>query len=118
MSVETWHEHGMKSFTFYIALFQAAIIINSVTIQDDLSQGMISRAILEKAGPALQEQFVSELQKLPSERSNFIYTKGFNLDCEHVLHVVWPSYIEGNRQEVMLALQCFIHMHLGANQLI
>ncbi|XP_039179752.1 protein mono-ADP-ribosyltransferase PARP9 isoform X2 [Crotalus tigris] len=80
---------------------QAAIIINSMTMQDDLSQGTVSRAILEKAGPAMQEQFASELQKLPSERSNFIYTKGFHLDCEHVLHVVWPSYIEGNRQEVL-----------------
>lgn len=108
----------MKSFTFYIALFQAAIIINSMTTQDDLSQGTVSKAILEKAGPAMQEQLVSELQKLPSERSSFIYTKGFNLDCEHVLHVVWPPYIEGNRQEVMLALQCFIHLNLGANQLI
>ncbi|XP_032071638.1 protein mono-ADP-ribosyltransferase PARP9 isoform X2 [Thamnophis elegans] len=80
---------------------QAAIIINSVTVQDGLFQGLVSRAILEKAGPAMQEQFLSELQKLPSERPNFIYTKGFNLDCEHVLHVVWPSYIEGSRQEVL-----------------
>ncbi|XP_070586740.1 protein mono-ADP-ribosyltransferase PARP9 isoform X3 [Erythrolamprus reginae] len=80
---------------------QAAIIINSVTVQDDLFQGVVSRAILEKAGPAMQEQFISELQKLPSERPNFIYTKGFNLDCEHVLHVVWPSYIEGSRQELL-----------------
>lgn len=92
----------MKSFTFYIALFQAAIIINSVTVQDDLFQGVVSRAILEKAGPALQEQFLSELQKLPSERPNFIYTKGFNLDCEHVLHVAWPSYFEGSKQEVVV----------------
>ncbi|XP_034279276.1 protein mono-ADP-ribosyltransferase PARP9 isoform X2 [Pantherophis guttatus] len=80
---------------------QAAIIINSVTVQDDLFQGVVSRAILEKAGPALQEQFLSELQKLPSERPNFIYTKGFNLNCEHVLHVAWPSYFEGSRQEVL-----------------
>uniref|UniRef100_A0A8C6Y4A7 Poly(ADP-ribose) polymerase family member 9 n=1 Tax=Naja naja TaxID=35670 RepID=A0A8C6Y4A7_NAJNA len=80
---------------------QAAIIINSVTVQDDLFQGGVSRAILERAGPAMQEQFLSELQKLPSDRPNFIYTKGFSLDCEHVLHVVWPSYIEGNRQEVL-----------------
>ncbi|KAM6463739.1 protein mono-ADP-ribosyltransferase PARP9 [Liasis olivaceus] len=80
---------------------QAAIIINSVTVQDDLSQGTVSRAILEKAGPAMQEQFISELQKLPSDKPNFIYTKGFNLDCEFVLHVVWPCHSEGNRQEVL-----------------
>ncbi|XP_058050723.1 protein mono-ADP-ribosyltransferase PARP9 isoform X1 [Ahaetulla prasina] len=80
---------------------QAAIIINSVTLQDDLFQGMVSRAVLEKAGPAMQEQFLSELQKLPSERPNFIYTKGFNLDCEHMVHAAWPSYIEGSRQEVL-----------------
>ncbi|CAI5762609.1 protein mono-ADP-ribosyltransferase PARP9 [Podarcis lilfordi] len=82
---------------------QASIIISSVTVQDDLSQGTISRAILEKAGPAMQEQFLSELQRLPADNLKLIFTKGCNIDCEFVLHVVWPSYSECNAQEALKA---------------
>ncbi|XP_015284488.1 PREDICTED: poly [ADP-ribose] polymerase 9 [Gekko japonicus] len=78
---------------------QTAIIINSVIVQDDLSQGTISRAILEKAGLPLQEQFLSELQKLPADCSKLVCTKGYNITCEFVLHVIWPSHHEGNAQQ-------------------
>ncbi|XP_061464969.1 protein mono-ADP-ribosyltransferase PARP9 isoform X2 [Rhineura floridana] len=84
-----------------IATQQAAIIVNSVTVQGDLSQGTISRAILEKAGLAMQEQFLTELQRFPPDRPKLIFTKGCNIDCEFVLHVVWPSCSEGNAQEAL-----------------
>ncbi|XP_060118774.1 protein mono-ADP-ribosyltransferase PARP9 [Heteronotia binoei] len=82
---------------------QTAIIINSVIVQDDLSQGTISRAILEKAGLPLQEQFLSELQKLPADCSKLVCTKGYNIACEFVLHVIWPSQNEGNTQQALKA---------------
>lgn len=80
---------------------QTAIIINSVIMQDDLSQGAISRAILEKAGPPMQEQFLSEVQKLESDSLKLICTKGYNIDCEFVFHVVWPPSNEGKAQQVL-----------------
>ncbi|KAL8221206.1 UNVERIFIED_CONTAM: hypothetical protein K2H54_061371 [Gekko kuhli] len=72
---------------------QTAIIINSVIVQDDLSQGTISRAILEKAGLPLQEQFLSELQKLPGDCSKLVCTKGYNVTCEFVLHVALKAAV-------------------------
>ncbi|KAG6929702.1 poly(ADP-ribose) polymerase family member 9, partial [Chelydra serpentina] len=70
---------------------QTAVIVNSVVMNDDLSSGNISRAILEKAGLSLQKEFLFELQKLPPYCEKFILTKGYNLACKSVLHVVWSS---------------------------
>ncbi|XP_034630810.1 protein shortage in chiasmata 1 ortholog [Trachemys scripta elegans] len=70
---------------------QTAVIVNSVVMNDDLSRGNISRAILEKAGLSLQKEFLFELQKLPPYCEKFILTKGYNLACKSVLHVVWSS---------------------------
>ncbi|XP_053124216.1 protein mono-ADP-ribosyltransferase PARP9 isoform X3 [Hemicordylus capensis] len=81
---------------------QTAIIINSVIVQDDLSQGTVSKAILGKAGAAMREQFLAELQKLPSGDPKLICTKGYNIDCEFVLHAIWPSSNEGNTQQQAL----------------
>ncbi|XP_054828838.1 protein mono-ADP-ribosyltransferase PARP9 [Eublepharis macularius] len=82
---------------------QTAIIINSVIVQDDLSQGTISRAILEKAGSPMQEQFLSELQKHPAEYPKLICTKGYNIACDFVLHMIWPSQNERNTQQALKA---------------
>ncbi|XP_062974722.1 protein mono-ADP-ribosyltransferase PARP9 [Elgaria multicarinata webbii] len=86
-----------------IETHNAAIVINPVIVQDDLSQGTISRAILEKAGPTMQEQFLFELQKFPPDSPKLILTNGYNMDCNFVLHVVWPPYREGSAQEVLKA---------------
>uniref|UniRef100_A0A8C3FN21 Poly [ADP-ribose] polymerase 9 n=1 Tax=Chrysemys picta bellii TaxID=8478 RepID=A0A8C3FN21_CHRPI len=60
---------------------QTAVIVNSVVMNDDLSRGNLSRAILEKAGLSLQKEFLFELQKLPPYCEKFILTKGYNLAC-------------------------------------
>nr|XP_042706317.1 protein shortage in chiasmata 1 ortholog [Chrysemys picta bellii] len=70
---------------------QTAVIVNSVVMNDDLSRGNLSRAILEKAGLSLQKEFLFELQKLPPYCEKFILTKGYNLACKSVLHIVWSS---------------------------
>ncbi|XP_067405678.1 protein mono-ADP-ribosyltransferase PARP9 isoform X2 [Emydura macquarii macquarii] len=78
----------------YIEDQQTAVIVNFVLVNDlsrgDLSRGNISRAILKKAGPSLQTDFLSELQKLPPDEK-YIVTKGYDLACKSVLHVVWSS---------------------------
>ncbi|KAH1169086.1 hypothetical protein KIL84_013676, partial [Mauremys mutica] len=69
---------------------QTAVIVNSV-VMNDLSRGNLSRAILDKAGLSLQKEFLFELQKLPPYCEKFILTKGYNLACKSVLHIVWSS---------------------------
>nr|XP_060631301.1 protein mono-ADP-ribosyltransferase PARP9 isoform X1 [Anolis sagrei ordinatus] len=80
---------------------KVAVIINSVVLQDDPSQGI--GEILGNADPAMKEEFLAELHKHPSESPKLIYTKGYNIDCEFVLHVVWPSSSKDNAQEALKA---------------
>ncbi|XP_074856945.1 protein mono-ADP-ribosyltransferase PARP9 isoform X2 [Carettochelys insculpta] len=67
-----------------------AVIINSV-VRDDLSVGNISRSILQKAGSGLRQEFLLEFHKFPPNCEKFILTKGYNLPCKSVLHVVWSQ---------------------------
>ncbi|XP_065417614.1 protein mono-ADP-ribosyltransferase PARP9 isoform X2 [Chrysemys picta bellii] len=80
---------------------QTAIIVNSVVINDDLSRGNISRAILQKAGSFLQQEFRFESQKLPQSCEKFILTKGYNLACKSVLHIVWSSQSSSDSRKVL-----------------
>uniref|UniRef100_A0A8D0LAQ1 Poly(ADP-ribose) polymerase family member 9 n=1 Tax=Sphenodon punctatus TaxID=8508 RepID=A0A8D0LAQ1_SPHPU len=80
---------------------QTAIIVNSVLVPDDLAKGSVSRAILEKAGPSLLEAFLSELQKWPSHCPMLIYTKGHNIACEFLFHVIWMSYRGSEEQKAL-----------------
>ncbi|XP_074850135.1 protein shortage in chiasmata 1 ortholog [Carettochelys insculpta] len=80
---------------------QAAIIVNSVVMNDDLLRGNISSALLEKAGPSLQKEFLLELQKLPPDCEKFILTKGYDLACKSVLHIVWSSQNSSDSQKVL-----------------
>uniref|UniRef100_A0A674JL29 Macro domain-containing protein n=1 Tax=Terrapene triunguis TaxID=2587831 RepID=A0A674JL29_9SAUR len=84
---------------------QQVIIVNSVVMNDDLSRGNLSRAILEKAGLSLQKEFLFELQKLPPYCEKFILTKGYNLACKSVLHVVWSSQSSSDSRKVTCLLK-------------
>ncbi|KAM9123782.1 protein mono-ADP-ribosyltransferase PARP9 isoform 2-T2 [Pangshura tecta] len=77
-----------------------AIIVNSV-VMNDLSRGNISRAILKKAGSSLQREFLFEFEKLPPSCEKFILTKGYNLACKSVLHVVWSSQNSSDSRKVL-----------------
>uniref|UniRef100_A0A8C8SQJ8 Poly(ADP-ribose) polymerase family member 9 n=1 Tax=Pelusios castaneus TaxID=367368 RepID=A0A8C8SQJ8_9SAUR len=81
---------------------QTAVVVNSVIMNGDLARGNISRAILEKAGPSLQKDFLSELQRSPPHEK-FILTKGYNLPCPAVLHIVWASQSTSDSRKVFKA---------------
>ncbi|XP_074973858.1 protein mono-ADP-ribosyltransferase PARP14 isoform X4 [Caretta caretta] len=71
------------------------VIVNSVARDLQLDKGPLSKALLSKAGPMLQEQLCEEgLAKVASEGSVF-KTDGCNLGCRFVLHAIVPGWKNG-----------------------
>ncbi|XP_069838588.1 protein mono-ADP-ribosyltransferase PARP9 [Dendropsophus ebraccatus] len=62
------------------------IIVNSVSSDLTLSRGVISQAIYSKAGAKLQE----EIRKKGPGSGHMIPTRGYNLSCGYVYHVILP----------------------------
>uniref|UniRef100_H2MSK5 Poly [ADP-ribose] polymerase n=1 Tax=Oryzias latipes TaxID=8090 RepID=H2MSK5_ORYLA len=83
---------------------QTDVIINSVARDLDLTQGVVSKAILEAAGPELQRAVLSE-SGLSSGR--VVVTDGFNLRCQKVFHVACPAW-DGGRGNTMKELVSII----------
>ncbi|XP_042733973.1 protein mono-ADP-ribosyltransferase PARP9 isoform X2 [Lagopus leucura] len=65
-------------------------IVSSVSL-DGKFCSQISTPMLQKAGPALQEEILSQLKHFCYYKE-IIVTKGYNLPCEFVLHVIWPQF--------------------------
>uniref|UniRef100_A0A8B9DGS8 Poly(ADP-ribose) polymerase family member 9 n=1 Tax=Anser cygnoides TaxID=8845 RepID=A0A8B9DGS8_ANSCY len=65
-------------------------IVSSVSL-DGKFYSPFSSPMVQKAGPALQEELRSQLWHSSSYKE-LIITKGYNLPCNHVLHVVWQQY--------------------------
>ncbi|NXT01453.1 PARP9 polymerase, partial [Jacana jacana] len=64
-------------------------IVNSVTVRGDPSPA--STELLQKAGSALQNELKTHLGDSSSYKP-LIVTKGYNVPCEMLLHVVWQPY--------------------------
>ncbi|KAF1579585.1 Poly [ADP-ribose] polymerase 14, partial [Eudyptes moseleyi] len=68
------------------------IVVISVANHLQLDKGLLSKALLSKAGPMLQTGLKEEgLGKTPEEGS-VLKTKGYNLGCSVVLHAVVPAW--------------------------
>uniref|UniRef100_A0A4W3H684 Poly [ADP-ribose] polymerase n=1 Tax=Callorhinchus milii TaxID=7868 RepID=A0A4W3H684_CALMI len=72
------------------------IIVNTIGPDLDLNSGAVSRAILGKAGPKLQQLLFAEGQGGKGFAGCIYQTKGCNLGCIEVLHVVAPQWDQGN----------------------
>ncbi|XP_067891260.1 protein mono-ADP-ribosyltransferase PARP14-like [Heterodontus francisci] len=80
----------------------AAVIVNVIGMDLDLRNGTVSQAILEKAGPKLQQLLWNEKDTKKHALGRIYETKGCNLDCEAVFHVVVPQWDQGNRNAEQL----------------
>ncbi|KFQ91691.1 Poly [ADP-ribose] polymerase 9, partial [Nipponia nippon] len=69
-----------------------------------------SRGLLQKAGSALQDEFQSHFRCSTSYKEPIV-TKGYNLHCELVLHVLWQQYRHRNLmcEELKAAVMRCLH---------
>ncbi|XP_027701011.1 protein mono-ADP-ribosyltransferase PARP9 [Vombatus ursinus] len=76
----------------FIEKQQVDVIVNSVSAQNSFESGCISKAILNQAGPEIEKEFFEKMVETSKNQELVIITTGFNLACQYVFHIVWPSY--------------------------
>ncbi|XP_032262566.1 protein mono-ADP-ribosyltransferase PARP15 isoform X3 [Phoca vitulina] len=86
-----------------VTYFQANVIVNTVPMNLQLGGGTLSQALLQKAGPKLQEELYATRQGTEEEVGSIFMTSGCNLSCQAVLHVVAPEWDNGagSSQQIM-----------------
>ncbi|XP_036364784.1 protein mono-ADP-ribosyltransferase PARP14-like [Octopus sinensis] len=79
------------------------VIVNSTNKNLQLNDGSISKFILNAAGPQIQSECS---QKYPQgiSTSNIAITKGYNLKCKNVFHLVLPSWDENSSDSILANL--------------
>ncbi|XP_063081155.1 protein mono-ADP-ribosyltransferase PARP14 isoform X2 [Cavia porcellus] len=77
------------------------VVVNSIPSDLALNRGPLCQAILEKAGPEIQQELNTALQGVAVDVGTVLQTRGYNLQCDHVLHVVAPARGTGDAQKVM-----------------
>uniref|UniRef100_A0A9L0IUH2 Poly [ADP-ribose] polymerase n=1 Tax=Equus asinus TaxID=9793 RepID=A0A9L0IUH2_EQUAS len=68
------------------------VVVNSISSELELNSGPLSQALLNKAGPKLQEELNTAGQGIPVSVGTILQTSGCNLHCRRVLHVVAPDW--------------------------
>ncbi|KAJ8371725.1 hypothetical protein AAFF_G00302720 [Aldrovandia affinis] len=73
------------------------VIVNTISQDLDLSQGAVSKAILQAAGHELQSAIRQKARRGMAEYGDVLHTPGFHLGSE-VLHTVCPPWDNGTGQ--------------------
>ncbi|KAI4893217.1 hypothetical protein NFI96_030863 [Prochilodus magdalenae] len=73
------------------------VIVNTISQSMDLSQGAVSKALLQAAGPQLQSEARSRSSNL--SYGDLVVTDGYNLNCKKVFHTVCPFWNSGANSE-------------------
>lgn len=89
----------MISFLIMCCRPQADVIVNTISENMNLSQGAVSKAILEAAGPSLQSTVRSEAGAAKLQHGDVVITDGFKLACLKVFHTVCPFWDRGGQAE-------------------
>ncbi|XP_008938853.1 PREDICTED: poly [ADP-ribose] polymerase 14-like, partial [Merops nubicus] len=74
------------------------VIVNSVGTDLEFGVGALCRALLEKAGPELEEEFYEEEQRQFAGQGSVLCTSGCRLACKFVLHAILPVWDRGKGQ--------------------
>ncbi|XP_008583378.1 PREDICTED: poly [ADP-ribose] polymerase 14 [Galeopterus variegatus] len=78
------------------------VVVNSIPSDLVLNRGPLSKALLEKAGPKLQEELNTAGQDALVTAGTIFQTSGFNLHCHRVLHVVVPEWRSDSTSSCMV----------------
>ncbi|NXM84284.1 PAR14 polymerase, partial [Oenanthe oenanthe] len=79
-----------------------SIVVVSVGRDLQLDKGPLGKDLLSKAGPMLQAGLQKEGGGRTAEEGSVLKTKGYNLDCNVVLHAVVPGWSQENRPAKVL----------------
>ncbi|NXV16350.1 PAR14 polymerase, partial [Cepphus grylle] len=82
------------------------VVVISVTRDLQLDKGLLSKALLNKAGPMLQMSLKEEGQGKTPREGSVLKTKGYNLGCSVVLHAVVPAWSQNHASAKVL--RCII----------
>ncbi|XP_012331635.1 protein mono-ADP-ribosyltransferase PARP9 [Aotus nancymaae] len=74
----------------YIEQQTAEVIVNSVN-PHDITAGPVAKSILQQAGIEMQLEFFGTKAKQSPQLQLVLVTRGFNLSCRYVYHVLWYS---------------------------
>ncbi|XP_076130779.1 protein mono-ADP-ribosyltransferase PARP14-like isoform X2 [Alosa pseudoharengus] len=79
------------------------VVVNTVAENLNLTQGAVSKALLQAAGPQLQSAASNEARGGRMSYGEMVITDGFNLRCRKVFHTVCPPWDNrgGKSEEVL-----------------
>ncbi|XP_016093246.1 poly [ADP-ribose] polymerase 9 [Sinocyclocheilus grahami] len=81
------------------------VIVNTIAPNCDLSQGLISRAILTKAGNKIQDEIYKNKNTTQNwTRVNLYATEGYNLNCLAVFHTVCTPRSEPKAAQILYSV--------------
>ncbi|XP_065494136.1 protein mono-ADP-ribosyltransferase PARP14 [Caloenas nicobarica] len=84
------------------------VIVNSVGTDLQFGVGPLCKALLEKAGPALQVEFDKEKQRQAAGQGHVVCTSGGALACQSVLHAILPTW-DGGKGQTLKTLEDIIN---------
>ncbi|XP_067995153.1 protein mono-ADP-ribosyltransferase PARP14-like isoform X2 [Melanerpes formicivorus] len=76
----------------YIQEATTDVIVNSVGEDLKFGVGPLCKALLEKAGPELKEEFDEEAESPSTFEESVLCTSGYDLACKFVLHAILPAW--------------------------
>ncbi|XP_027534842.1 poly [ADP-ribose] polymerase 14 [Neopelma chrysocephalum] len=77
------------------------VVVNSVGSDLQFGVGPLCKALLERAGPALQVEFDKEKQSQASGPGSVVCTSGHALACKSVFHTILPGWNGAETEKVL-----------------